>query len=106
MGLIARIISTSNAKGRPDRGLYRSDGSGWEYLGRELDSTGHLVANSRELGYFSVFADTMAPGKMLNFEGNSLVVESGNAGNIYLWVDGGDYGLLSTNSWSASVSVP
>ena len=52
------------------------------------------------------FADTMAPGKMLNFEGNSLVVESGNAGNVYLWVDGGDYGLLSTSSWSASVSVP
>lgn len=48
----------------------------------------------------------MPPGKMLNFEGGSINIQSGNSTAVYLWVDGGDYGLLSDTDSVAEVNVP
>jgi cytoskeleton protein RodZ len=53
-----------------------------------------------------VFNDDMQPGDTLNFEGASLVIHSGRANVVYLWVDGGEYGLMSEDSWLADVSIP
>jgi hypothetical protein len=52
------------------------------------------------------FAGVMAAGETLNFTGSAIVVQSGNAQNVYLWVDGDEYGLLSTSAWNAEVSIP
>ncbi len=52
------------------------------------------------------YAGAMPAGARRNFEGRSIVVHSGNAQNVYLWVDGGAYGPLSETSWDATISLP
>lgn len=52
------------------------------------------------------FAANMTVGQTLNFTGTTLVIESANAQKVYLWVDGSDYGLLSTTTWNAAVTIP
>ena len=52
------------------------------------------------------FAGVLAAGEALNVSGGTIVVQSGNAQNVYLWVDGDEYGLLSTSAWNAEVSIP
>jgi hypothetical protein len=43
-------------------GLYAADGSGWSWLGTKLDSTlGRRVGETRHLGRFALFEDTLAP---------------------------------------------
>jgi hypothetical protein len=43
-------------------GLYRDQGGGWELVGAALDSASHaVVAESRSLGRFALFADTLGP---------------------------------------------
>lgn len=46
----------------PRIGLYADDGSGWSWLGTTLDSTrGRRVGETRHLGRFALFEDTLAP---------------------------------------------
>lgn len=52
------------------------------------------------------YGEVMDPGETLNYEGKVIVIASSNATSVYLWVDGGDYGLLSEDSWEATVTVP
>ena len=52
------------------------------------------------------YAGVMEAGETLDVAGSTIVVQSGNAQNVYLWVDGGEYGLLSTSSWNAEASFP
>jgi hypothetical protein len=50
------------AAARPRIGLYSDDGSGWSWLGTKLDSTlGRRVGETRHLGRFALFEDTLAP---------------------------------------------
>jgi hypothetical protein len=52
------------------------------------------------------YAETMPAGRTRRFEGRSIAVSSGNAEKVYLWIDGKDYGVLSTTNYIATVTVP
>lgn len=52
------------------------------------------------------YNDEMQPGDTLNFEGGTIDIQSGRATVIFLWVDGGEYGLMSEDEWLAEVSFP
>lgn len=69
---------------------------------RALDNAWVTVTIDGEVAYNA----EMEPGDTLNFEGSSLLIESGRATVVYLWVDGGEYGLLSEDSGTAAVSIP
>lgn len=42
----------------------------------------------------------------LNYEGKTIVITSSNATNVYLWVNGADYGLVSESASEGSISIP
>lgn len=52
------------------------------------------------------FSGNLAAGEERNYEGRSILIQSGNATNVFLWVDGAEYGPLSTTASTDSVSVP
>ncbi len=53
-----------------------------------------------------IFNQEMAADEQQNFEGASIVIESGRATSIYLYVDGVEYGYMSEGSGQAAVSIP
>ncbi len=53
-----------------------------------------------------VFNAEMAAEDSLNFEGKSITIESGRAPSIFLYVDGAEYGYLSTTDASAILTIP
>ncbi len=53
-----------------------------------------------------VFDGEMAAEEVLDFEGAAIVIESGRATSIYLYVDGAEYGYMSEDSPQAAVSIP
>jgi len=57
-----RIEIPPSAPGRSRVGLYADDGSGWSWIATSLDSTlGRRVGETRHLGRFALFEDTLAP---------------------------------------------
>lgn len=59
----ARVAIDAGPGANRDRlGLYRDSGDGWEWLGADLDSTGHRVTGeSKHFGRFALFRDVKAP---------------------------------------------
>jgi hypothetical protein len=59
----ARVAIDAGPGANRDRlGLYRDSGDGWEFLGADLDSTGHRVtAESKHFGRFALFRDVRGP---------------------------------------------
>ncbi len=57
-----RLAIRKPSPGRPRVGLYGDEGSGWSWIGTALDPTsGNMVGESRHLGRFALFEDTLAP---------------------------------------------
>jgi hypothetical protein len=57
-----RLELGKEAAAQPRVGLYADDGSGWSWLGARLDSTlDRRVGETRHLGRFALFEDTLAP---------------------------------------------
>ncbi len=52
------------------------------------------------------FNQEMAADEQQNFEGASIVIESGRATSIYLYVDGVQYGYMSEDVGQAAISIP
>jgi hypothetical protein len=57
-----RIEVSPNAAAGPRIGLYADDGDGWSWLAATFDSSsGKRVGETRHLGRFALFEDTLAP---------------------------------------------
>ncbi|HEY8599750.1 MAG TPA: RodZ domain-containing protein [Thermomicrobiales bacterium] len=52
------------------------------------------------------FNQEMAADEQQNFEGASIVIESGRATSIYLYVDGAEYGYMSEDAGQSAVTIP
>lgn len=79
----------------------------------DTSETHVVTVQAQELAWVQIVADgeveyagNLAPGKQVTVSGGVIVVESGNATNVFLWVDGEAYGLISKTQPVASVSIP
>jgi len=58
----ARVVFPLEERAVPDQGVYREGDDGWEWVGAVHDSLrGTIECETRRLGRFSVFRDTLAP---------------------------------------------
>lgn len=53
-----------------------------------------------------VYAANMPAGRSLDVDGSEILIHSGNAQNVFLWVDGEAWGMMSETDFIADISVP